>query len=290
MIEPTKNLMAVLNARRPDVLYHYTSLAGLDGITTSRSVWATAAQYMNDSKELTLALEIAHRQLDGAYHGESIEGKKRLLEYLRDQLQRMEHFEVCIFALSSRGDLLSQWRGYCPPNGGYSIGFAAEDMRMVVATQGAFLAPCIYDIDVHEVLVKDALRPLLQRLPGEMPQDDKMFREEAEKWSPLLFEQLTLIAPLIKHYAFEEEQEWRVIWVPGRLNVLELNYRVGRGTFIPYADVSLEHKGRKVSVQEIVVGPMRNQYAAINALSGALNAKGFKWRSIRPSQAPYRTW
>jgi hypothetical protein len=286
MIDPSLNLMAVLNAERPPILYHYTSIAGLDGITTSNSVWATAAQYMNDTKEYTLAVEIARRQLDGAYHQESAVGKKRLVEYLRDQLERMEHLEVCIFSLSSRGDLLSQWRGYCPPNGGYSIGFAAEEMRMVVATQGAFLAPCIYVINAQEVLVKDALRPLLQRLPEEMPADDRVFRDEAEKWSPFLFEQLELIAPLIKHYAFEEEQEWRVIWIPG----LQLKYRVGRGTFIPYADITLEHEGRAVSINEIVVGPMQDQSAAINALSGALHAKGRKYRLIRSSQAPYRTW
>jgi hypothetical protein len=42
----------------PDILYHYTSAAGLCGIIQSVSIWASKIQHLNDSTELLLALKI----------------------------------------------------------------------------------------------------------------------------------------------------------------------------------------------------------------------------------------
>ena len=36
----------------PDLLYHYTDVAGLIGICSSQSLWATNLRFMNDAKEL----------------------------------------------------------------------------------------------------------------------------------------------------------------------------------------------------------------------------------------------
>jgi hypothetical protein len=36
----------------PDHLYHYTSIEGLMGILTNRSLWATEIYFLNDTQEL----------------------------------------------------------------------------------------------------------------------------------------------------------------------------------------------------------------------------------------------
>jgi hypothetical protein len=290
MIDPGTTLMRVLNTRPPQRLFHYTSLAGLDGIAKSNALWASAAQYMNDAQEFRLALDIARRHLDGAAHRAKSPGRVIVIEYLRDQVRRAEELEVCLFSLSQEGDLLSQWRGYCPPNGGYSVGFEGQPLREIVAPQGAFLAPCVYDIDVHEVLVRDALKPLLERVPESPQGSEQELTKLGEEFAGLLFEQIVFIAPLIKHPSFLEEREWRLIWIPGRTTTLPLRYRVGPGTYIPYVAISLTHEDAAVPLAEIIVGPMPHQQAAMRALSGAMHGRGNRPKVMRYSQVPYRTW
>ena len=290
MIEPSPALVALLNREPPECLYHYTSLPGIDGIARSKAVWASAAQYMNDAQEFRLALDIARRQLRREADAAASPERTFVLDYLGEQLEKAEQLEVCLFSLSQDGDLLSQWRGYCPPNGGYSIGFDAGALRKAVVAQGVYLAPCVYGSGDHESMISDALRPLLARVPEESEARGAELRTQAEEYTALLFEQVLFVAPLIKHPSFAEEKEWRLIWMPGRLDVLSLQYRQGPGLFVPFVAVSLVGEGGAVTIEEIIVGPMPHQEAALRALSGALQLHDFRPRRLSFSQVPYRTW
>jgi len=46
----------------PELLYHYTDSAGLQGILESRTLWATDIRYLNDETEASLR----KRRVDGA--------------------------------------------------------------------------------------------------------------------------------------------------------------------------------------------------------------------------------
>src|SRR5437764_13601949 len=132
------------SAAPPLQLYHYTSIEGLRGILTTRELWASAAQYLNDAKEFKLAIDIARGQLMGA--SRRIGGSRsRLLLYYHEQLERLEHDAVCVFSLSEEGDLLSQWRGYCPPGGGYSVGLPGPTLKQHLRQHRCSLVPCGYD-------------------------------------------------------------------------------------------------------------------------------------------------
>ena len=48
-----------------DVLYHYTSISALNGILTSRNVWASDCRFLNDQKELINAIDIFINKFDG---------------------------------------------------------------------------------------------------------------------------------------------------------------------------------------------------------------------------------
>ncbi|MEX2374394.1 MAG: DUF2971 domain-containing protein [Dehalococcoidia bacterium] len=290
MIDPSPALVALLNRKPPQRLYHYTSVGGIDGIARSKVVWASAAQYMNDAQEFRLALDIARRLLRKEADAAESRARAFILDYLSEQLERAEQLEICVFSLSEDGDLLSQWRGYCPPNGGYSLGFDAGALRSSVVTQGVYLAPCVYGPIDHERIVLDALRPVLERVPNTSESQGPDLRAEAEKYSAVLFEQIIFVAPLIKHTSFAEEKEWRLIWMPGRLDILSLKYRQGPGLLVPFVEVSLSGEDGLVPLEEIIVGPMPHQEAALRALSGALQNQGYSPKRYSLSQVPYRTW
>ena len=53
----------VFNEEPPDTLYHYTNLEGLMGIIQDKAIWATHTQYLNDTKEYTLALGLIRDEI-----------------------------------------------------------------------------------------------------------------------------------------------------------------------------------------------------------------------------------
>ena len=42
----------------PDVLYHYTTQAGLLGIIQSKQIWATSVLFLNDTTEINYAIKL----------------------------------------------------------------------------------------------------------------------------------------------------------------------------------------------------------------------------------------
>jgi len=287
-VPTSPRLDALLAAPVPDHLFHYTSVAGFHGIVTSRSVWATAAQYLNDSQEFRLAIDMARAKLAGLASEAASSGRCSLLLYLREQLERLEHYLVCVFSLSEERDLLSQWRAYCPPASGYAVGFRAPLLREVLAAQGCVLAPCQYQWENQERLVAEALDPVVAALPSDPPSDEASMKRLGEDHLPALFERLSRVAPLIKHESFHEEREWRVVWLPRPDTAHRLDYRVGRTMMLPFTDIQLDGSPHGFPLGVITVGPTPHSYIANSAACGFMTGVGVQWQAVRPSEIPYR--
>ena len=112
----------------PPILYHYTDAAGFLGICQSRSLWASDATFLNDSTEVAYASGVLQEVIDQLDHefGGDVGGPHValdwLLKLLLDRSWRPD-FDVFVSCFCAYGDLLSQWRGYPAPSGGYAIGF-----------------------------------------------------------------------------------------------------------------------------------------------------------------------
>ena len=48
----------------PELLYHYTTAVGLEGILTTGDLWATNALYLNDATEITHFLNLLRQEVD----------------------------------------------------------------------------------------------------------------------------------------------------------------------------------------------------------------------------------
>lgn len=107
----------------PDILYHYTSAQGLIEILKTGKIWATNIRYLNDASEFVHAANIARRAAGTNF----LSPYTKLDHYLVDDSVGLVEDDsglvacyVCSF--SSEGNMLSQWRAYCPTGGGFSIG------------------------------------------------------------------------------------------------------------------------------------------------------------------------
>jgi hypothetical protein len=132
----------ILNRRPPAVLFHYTSPTGLVGIARSKTIWATDIRFLNDKKEIQHSLDITHSIIEGFYKVNDDPHKLKWLaydfvEYLRINLRKMWNPRVYVSSFTEEGDLLSQWRGYCP-KGGFSLGFSFNLLSKVANKHDSF--------------------------------------------------------------------------------------------------------------------------------------------------------
>jgi len=271
----------------PDKLYHYTSVQGIEGIIRSRAVWATVVHYLNDAQEFRHAFGVARSVIHGkrsTADGEVAD----LLSHFGDSLERIEHVRICVFSLTEQGDLLSQWRGYCPPSGGYSIAFSPDFLTPFLEKHRFFLAPCTYDDVDHQKLVQEVIDEVVQGVQGLRKTTGASLDELKEKMLPVFFFRFAQVAPIIKHPSFAEEREWRLVSGLVADNDPLLKHRGGRSMLIPYYDLPLQDSAHPFTIADIVVGPTPHQYIATDALVGLLKQQGLKWLAVTPSRIPYR--
>jgi hypothetical protein len=159
-----------------ELLYHYTSEAGLRGIIESDHIWATHIRFLNDWTEFThvfneesLAafvetfISALPTDIDSDARRGKIDGvlSKRNYPRLLETIESSPFGEpkeafVCSFTADEEsggnpGDRLSQWRGYSHGSQGFSLGFDRALLKRQIETQNNYdgataeLAQCIYD-------------------------------------------------------------------------------------------------------------------------------------------------
>jgi hypothetical protein len=236
-------------------LFHYTNQKGIIGILESRKLWATSILYMNDSKELLYALNLAKTIIDNLISSSKSEIKyflkkfKKLLNVLPEESSN----SVFIFSLSEESDLLSQWRGYCIDSNGYSIGFEITDeIPSIFTIQRFFLYKCEYDPTTQEKLIKDffseTIRKYLEYKKGDL-------QIELVTIFILSLYRFVSLAAQIKHPSFHEEKEWRLISTPIPITDPGIKYRQGKSTLIPYYEIKITEENKPLELSEIVIWP-----------------------------------
>jgi len=111
-------------------LFHYTSASALIGMFSRRKIWATDFQYLNDALEGKLLTKRLLEMSEAPHiHFSGLQFPKKHLDALRMHVGRGKIFYVASF--SKRPDMLTQFRMYCPPAGGFVIGFPREYLERV---------------------------------------------------------------------------------------------------------------------------------------------------------------
>lgn len=265
-------------------LYHYTSQEGLLGIIGSKVIWASNIHYLNDSKEFIHAIDEVKAMIWQRKRDESNEVLSRLYENIGDRLEGISRLHIFVVSLTERGDQLSQWRGYCTNGAGYSIGFSKSVIETLSKRQGFTFRPCIYDWQQQRQLLDEPLRRAVDVVASASDLPEIMDRAVNQ-----FLTEFVQIAPLLKHRAFSEEQEWRLVSGPITNTDSRWKTRTGRSTIIPYIEFSLVGGDGDVPVRNVVVGPGPGQELAANALPSFLMQNGVEKWSVAFSQVPYRT-
>jgi hypothetical protein len=148
----------------PEILYHYTSQRGLLGIVEKKKLWATHIRYLNDSREFEHARDLAKVHLEREIgSGKYMRAKfaEKALAQLDGALDIHTPFTVYVTSFTAQRDQLSQWRAYCPSEGGFSLGFKVGELLKAVERRSMELdlafVPCLYDEEEQNALISELL-------------------------------------------------------------------------------------------------------------------------------------
>jgi hypothetical protein len=237
-------------------LFHYTTAGGLIGILQSQSLFATHANFLNDSAECRILSRLLKPQIAGEIaeivptlikrgrligdvykeHGEKIHEMQAeaALDSIFTSIEKIAPFYITSFCIHDptepeyENGLLSQWRGYA--NGGFAIEFdelAIDELGKAENNahryQGILTDQVSYDghskrakIEQFKGIGKAFLRKLFEDQGGDLVQD---FGDEIDlhKFTRPFLE----VLPFLKDPGFSEEREYRIAALCNRPGVAE---------------------------------------------------------------------
>lgn len=284
------------------LLYHYTSIEGFLGIISSKNLWASHCQYLNDLSEYEHALNFAKKISSNIFMNDDYNAGFGFI--LGKSIYSLpEDSEVFIASFSEEFDLLSQWRGYCSPNDGICIGFDKEIIKEFCVKNNFKFEKCIYEEKlqikkVHEIVEKcynscpqhSITRDEYNLLNSKDSVNFEMdYHEKIRKFSDCndvfikFNNSLIEYAPLIKNSGFYEEKEWRIICKSPNTTI---NFRKGKGYLIPFINLDLLNFSKEI-IKEIIIGPNVNAGRCEESIKMLLERKGLVNVKIKHSTIPY---
>lgn len=290
-------------------LVHYTTSANALNIINSEQFWLRNVRCMNDYSEVQHGLNLlihAFNENEGlrrerflAAFGQSRSAAEAAIKKF-DELIPSLPIDTFIGCLSEHDEAatagrLSMWRAYCGRDGGVAIFMNSAPFLSEADELKAYSTPVLYLSDEE---FKASLDQTIERLEQAKEIIGALSTEVLEH---LVFWWLTFHAVSLKHPAFSEEREWRVVYIPTLERSNHIIDEVETLSGMPQIVQKIpllndESKGLSKAdlddlIHRIVIGPSQYPMVIRDALDRALSDKAVKapWDRIFMSLIPLRT-
>lgn len=274
----------------PAELYHYTSLQGAHGIITSKQLWLTKIQHLNDMTELRYAIDL-FRHAVVRWQANLDAEERAFIDRGAHQLGSFTGTNICVASFCADGDLLSQWRAYGAEATGVALGFSGSYLKGL--SNRGFLRTwkCIYDPGDHETIIRELVEMALHcfNMRHTLSNDaaKQTFAKEIIGWFNTTF---LRVAPVLKDRNFHEEKEWRIISTS--IKSTNPDYDIvslgSRQMPIFRLNFPVAKDGTCGVLSRIRLGPTGDRDAMSKTLVALLQKHGHSRISIQPSSIPYR--
>lgn len=279
---------------RGNLIYHYTTVAGLKGILDSNEVWLTDYSYLNDAKELNHGLELFESRIEQIISS----GKHPKMEMIfRAWLQRMwdHQHRICITSYSLEGDSLSQWRAY----GNVAIGFEPSYLLASGGSGETQFNEVIYAHDKQVQLIDLFLDHVAQAFRQDAENTRLVSRIKIEDEYISGVRWLVGLATLFKNQGFADEREVRVAYIENPklcdslgLKQVPKRFRATADSIIPYVttkDILRGKSNELLPIREIIVGPSITETSAMG-IKEYLAFLGLSEVEVKRSKIPFRSY
>jgi hypothetical protein len=205
------------------LLAHYTTIQVLEKILATGELWFSSPLYMNDLEEVRFGIFEGQKLIMESKEIDDACSSKERTNYFRHCFNHhISHYDMhhlrdtYVFCTSEHrptdnDGLLSMWRGYGANGNGVAIVFDAGQLE-VLKTSPLIIANVIYKSTEGRLQwLKDILSTFVGILKATNIPTEKLHIA-----SECLFERIKIFALFTKHSGFDEEEEWRVVYMPER--------------------------------------------------------------------------
>ncbi|WP_230673723.1 DUF2971 domain-containing protein [Rathayibacter sp. Leaf248] len=197
----------------PNHLYHYTTLAGLQGIVETGGLWASDVRYMNDSSELVYAheliQEVVHSKFSAVENNDLAQILEKYEDFATDFSYESKPYITCF---CETDDLLSQWRGYSSQDVGVSLGFNFQMTALLGdLPPNTVLRKVVYDEGQQRAELESIVSTWLQTTMALLDEGAELAALFSNPAVIALQSALRTSRLSFKHPTFREENEWRLI-------------------------------------------------------------------------------
>jgi hypothetical protein len=305
----------------PEVLWHYTTFAGFQGIFNSKKIWATEYRFLNDQEEFNHAKKLAQKLLEEQPEAKGVWFQTGDMVHLGVHLAfnegpfSEERLRIMVASFSEEGDQLSQWRGYSGNSTGVSVGLDLRGLRSSANIGPAVtFAPCVYKEEDKCALLRaifaqywDALQARCdsivnaagQGLLASNPEFRERFAlEHVRDFAEVIGQcqtdlryDLLRVAPLLKNENFSEEKEWRLVLPSEAIHYptkQPIEFRPIRDALVPYIAYPLlmPNQDGEILCKSLILGP--GSHASAEAGVNMFFQSKLIPISAQPSKIPYR--
>lgn len=295
-----------LNTPIPPEVWHYTNLAGFEGILSSGRVWVTEAHHTTDATEFVHARDVATLYLarlqpkDDSMARARQAAQETLVHAFDEGALASSQTEIFVASFCATDDLKSQWMEYADAGRGVSLSFDLQHVRPPVEIGSAVtFAPCLYTAEEKERMLGDALSDwvntvselhektgskkwaaerlrnwqMVDRVFG-LPFDKAALLESNKKeFHTQLHQSLTRtsfdllrIASHCKDHAFHQEAEWRLALPHTKGKPMRGTDVLHRGTNHAIPYVAHNLFSDRLPLVRVKAGPMCENVDQIKAL------------------------
>jgi hypothetical protein len=205
------------------VVAHYTTIQNFENILRDGEIWFSNPLLMNDYEEVRFGIANFLQSLE---HSSdllaALKSKERIElfnEGIRNVFRDFDYrilFDVYAFCLSEHDLLdndgrLSMWRAYA--GGGSGVALIFDTSKLPPPTQNPFIfAPVIYATRAQRA---DWIWAKIKQFSSLVASAD-FKNEQLQHVAWYLFERIKVFSLFSKHDGFNEEREWRIVYLPDR--------------------------------------------------------------------------
>lgn len=285
--------------RTTDMLYHYTNIAGFQGIVETKGFWISSIRFLNDYKEYDHGIELCTEIIHSLKNEYQQENENRFLDILMKKLVNPIN-DVFVVSFCEDGDLLGQWRGYGQGEYGISMGFPIRELVNHLFNHGndrIFAFPVIYEDMSKQLVLREILRIGIESVKrNKYGSVDWILSDIAD----LILESLYHYIPFFKDKSFADEREWRSVhtnYAKDAKSQYPIHFRPRGSSLLPYIEVQLhqvvEKEDKKtmepcLPLREVIIGPSSKQDLTHESVKYYLKMKGMNNVSVKDSAIPFR--
>jgi hypothetical protein len=272
----------------------------------SKSLWLSNIHDQNDTVEFDHAIELIQQVVREEYPGMRI-----------PTFSGLGKTPIFTCSLSAAKDLLSQWRGYCH-NGGYCYSIQQKQLQDMIRNRRLVLAKCIYSDAEKRAFIRTQMIGITPEQYKYIIEYDKSHPHNPDshpiltshpmhpKYYRLIMRRIINYAPILKHEAFAEEQEWRIATVTLFDNVPNMGgIEPDRNFYFPYippfstrnyGDRTIDYTvmpltyepEEEVLLSEVIISPTKDKETAKAHCEKLMQKHGDV--VVTNSTIPYRNW